>query len=155
MQCGPLHLRIARTAVPVPSDRIAFSRKNGRKAKAPFSWAVEISGITVSHIAALALLVPVTASAAGALLALILVGLHLCPTSLAIDLFCACGLGGLSSGLISLVRGNRSRRWQFLAVACYRALIPHVATLTVCRILCSLRKPRGFVIEVWILLVQP
>ena len=71
---------------------------------------VEISGITFPDILAMCLLVLVISSAAGSLLALVLVGLHLCPTSVATDLFRQCTLGGLSSGLISVFEGHRSRR---------------------------------------------
>jgi len=109
MQRGPLRLRIARKAVPVPSDWVAVPRKNGRKTNAFSKWTVEISGITFSHIVAICLLILGIASAAGSLLALILAGLHLCPTSLATELFRQCAIGSLSSGLISMLLGHRSR----------------------------------------------
>jgi hypothetical protein len=70
-------LRIAHKAVPVPSNRIALPRENGRKINVSFKWTIEISGITLSHIVAVSLLVLVIASAAEFLLALILAGLHL------------------------------------------------------------------------------
>lgn len=109
MQLGLLHLRIAQTPVPVSNDRVALPGTNGRKANVSFGWMVDISGITLSHIVALGLLVLATASSTGILLALILVGLHLCPTSLAIDLFRECTISGLSSGLISVLLNHRSR----------------------------------------------
>src|SRR5260370_660561 len=105
-----LHLRIACKTVSAPSDRIAFLRKNGRQTGISSKWAVEISGITSSHIIAMSLLVLAIAFAAASLLALILAGLHLCPPSLATELFRQCAIGGLSSGLITVLRGHRSRR---------------------------------------------
>lgn len=110
MHYGLLHLRIKRKTLPVSNDRTALPRTNGRDAKVSFGWTVDIYGITLSHIVALTLLVPVTAASVGALLALIFAGLHLCPMSLAIDLFRECNIGGLSSGLISVLLGHRSRR---------------------------------------------
>ena len=83
MQFGLLHLRIVRTAMPASNDRAALPDIDGRKANVPVGWTVEIFGITLSHIIALGLLVLATASSAGALLALVLAGCHLCPTSLA------------------------------------------------------------------------
>lgn len=87
MQGGSLRLRIVRKAT-----------------------TVEISGITFSDLVAVCLLVVVIASSAGSLLALVLVGLHLCPASLATELFRQCTLSSLSSGLISVLRGHPSRR---------------------------------------------
>ena len=111
MQRGPLRLRIAGKAVRAPSDWwIALHRKSTRKTDISSKWTVEISGITLSHIVAISLLVLVIASATESLLALILVGLHLCPTSLATELFRRCAIGGLSSGLISILLDHRSRR---------------------------------------------
>ncbi len=92
MQLGRFHLRIA------------------HKASVSFEWTVDVSGITLSLIVGLGFLALATASSVGALLALILVGFHLCPMSLAIDLFRECSLGSLSSGLISVLRWHRSRR---------------------------------------------
>src|SRR5260370_23850470 len=124
MQRGSLHLRIVRKAATVPRDWIALPRKNGRKTKASFKWTVEVSGIALSHIVAICLLGLVIASAAGSLLPLALVGLHLCPISLATELFRQCAIGGLSSGLITVLRGHRSRREHLHAIACYGAFIP-------------------------------
>jgi hypothetical protein len=110
MQFGLLHLRIARTAKPMSHDRAALPETDGRKANVSVGWTVDIFGITLSHIIALGLLVLATASSVGAVLALILAGCQLCPTSLAIDLFRECTIGGLSSGLISVLLDHRSRR---------------------------------------------
>lgn len=111
MQYGLLHLRIKRKTPPVSNgERTALPRTSGCDAKGSFGWTVDIYGITLSHIIALTLLVPVTVASVGALLALIFAGLHLCPTSFAIDLFRECNIGVLSSGLISVLLGHRSRR---------------------------------------------
>ena len=75
MHHGLLHLRIKRKTLSVSNDRAALPRTNGRDAKVSFGWTVDIYGITLSHIVALTLLVPVTAASVGALLALILCGL--------------------------------------------------------------------------------
>ncbi len=110
MRRGRLHLRIARKAVSAPSDWIAFPRKNGRQTGISTKWTVEISGITFSHIIAMSLLVLAIAFAAASLLALILAGLHLCPMSVAIELFRQRATSSLSSGLISVLRRHRSRK---------------------------------------------
>jgi len=109
MQRGPLHLRIARNAVPTLRNRIALPRKKGYKSNVS-KWTVEISGMTLFHIVPITLLVLGITSAAGSLFALILVGLQLCPTSLATELFHECAIGGLSSGLISVLLDHRSRK---------------------------------------------
>jgi hypothetical protein len=113
MQLGRFHLRITQAAPPSNDDRASLPRTNGRNTNVPFEWTVDISGITLSRIVGLGFLVLATASSAGALLALILVGLHLCPMSLAVDLFRECRFGGLSSGLISVLLSRRLRRRHF------------------------------------------
>src|SRR6266436_1542172 len=107
---GRLHLRIARKALSAPSDWIAFPRKSLRKKGISWKWTVEISGVTFSHIIAISLLVLAIAFAAASLLALIFAGLHLCPPSLATELFRQCTISGFSSGLISILQGHRLRR---------------------------------------------
>jgi hypothetical protein len=118
MQLGRFHLRISHKAAPSSNDRASLPRTDGPKTSVPFEWTVEISGITLSRIVGLGFLVLATASSAGALLALILVGLHLCPMSLAVDLFRECRLGGLSSGLISVLLSHRSQGRHSHAAPC-------------------------------------
>ena len=110
MQSGGLHLRIARTATPATHARAARRRADGNKVGVPFRWKSDVSGIDSYHIAALSLLVFTTASSAGGLLALILAGCHLCPPSLVTELFRECTIGGLSSGLISVLLGHGPRK---------------------------------------------
>jgi hypothetical protein len=110
MRRGPLHWRITRKAVPVSNNQSALTGKNGRRARVCFKWTFEISGVSFRDIVAICLLVLVITSALESLLALVLVGLHLCPMSLATELFRQCEIGSLSSGVISVLLGHRSRR---------------------------------------------
>lgn len=110
MQFKRPNLRIARTAVRVSSDRAALPRTNDRKSKASLGRTVDICRITWSRIAALTRLILTMTSSVGALLSLIFVGFHLCPMSLAIELFRKCAIVGLSSELISVFLAQRSRR---------------------------------------------
>ena len=96
--------------MPAPDGRVGSFRRNGQKANVSVGWTAEISGVSSSHIVAFTLLMIATASSAGALLALLLVGLHLCPATFATDLFGGYSIAGLSSGLVSVLQGRRSPR---------------------------------------------
>jgi hypothetical protein len=110
MQPGQFQLRIARKPVTMSNNRASLPGTIHAKPNVSHEWSVEISGMTVPQLVALGCPIFVAAASAAAVLALILAGFHLCPTSLVIDIFRECGSSGLSSGMIAVLLWHRSRR---------------------------------------------
>jgi hypothetical protein len=110
MRIGSVQLQMARKIVEVFKARITILRTPGRKLKVSSTQTADMSGITAYLVVGFELSVLTIITSLGALLALMLMGLHLLPTSTSIELFRECATGALLSELISVLRRHRPRR---------------------------------------------
>jgi hypothetical protein len=104
MRIGSVRLQMARKIVEAFKARITILRTPGRKSRVSSTRRTNMSGIRAYLIVGFDVSALTIIASLGALVALILVGLHLSPTSIAIELFRECAIGVLLSELISVLR---------------------------------------------------
>src|SRR5260370_17118140 len=104
MRIGSVQLQMARKIVEVYKARITILRTPGRKLKVSSTQTADMSGITAYLVVGFELSVLTIITSLGALLALMLMALHLLPPSTSIALLLECAIGVLLSELLSVLR---------------------------------------------------
>jgi hypothetical protein len=104
MRIRSVRLQIARKLVETFKARITILRTPSRKSRVSSTRTANMSGIRAYLIVGFDVSALTIIASLGALVALILVGLHLSPTCIAFELFRECTIAVLLSELISVLR---------------------------------------------------